>query len=247
MSALTWSHLRERALAGRPVSESAAPDAWAHELLQRAGGWARAERAGGQPARGTGTTPLPPPPETLPAVGALGQQLLETMLRGADSSSLSGYYADLAARGLRVPHRLLAAVLAHAAQEPNREPPEYLPEVLGERGHWLARLHPAWRPLGSLRDEASWTHGTPEQRRAFLRARRRQDPAHARALLAASLPHDPPGLQADFLQDLAGHAAPADEPLLAPLLASPDPRVRQRAAGLLVQLPGSALVERIWT
>ncbi|TDN39889.1 hypothetical protein A8B98_16560 [Hymenobacter sp. UV11] len=229
---------------GRPLSESA--DTSAHELLLSAGRLVHAEQAGWQPGRGTGTSPSAAPPETLPAVGALGQQLLETMLQGHFDYYLDDYYAQLAARGLRVPHRLLPAVLAHATRTTYREPAEYLLEVLGERGPWLARLQPAWRPLVAVHDEASWTHGPPAQRRRFLQTLRRKNPGQARALLAATLPQVSPGLQAELLQDLQGPVEPADEPWLTPCLASPDPRVRQRAANLLVRLPGSTLVERVW-
>lgn len=257
MSSPTWSHLRELALAGlRPAlalglpglgPASAARGTWAHELLHCAGRLGRAQRAEWQPARGPGASPFPPPPETRPAVGALGEQVLETMLQGSYDDYLSGYYAALAARGLRVPHRLLPAVLVNAAQHPNWLLEKYLPEMLGERGPWLARLQPAWRPVMAYCEEVTWTHGPPELRLRFLRTLRRRDPAQARALLAAALPQESPGLQAEFLQDLVEHVAPADEPLLTPCLASPDPRVRQTAARLLVVLPGSALVERVWS
>jgi hypothetical protein len=243
MSLPTWSHLRAAALAGTLHHPS--PRLSPHNLLLAAGTLERRERATWQAVPGTGTTPLPPPPETLPAVGPLGAHLLETMLAGTSPGHPPSYYRDLALSGLRVPHRLLAAVLEQAS-EAHLYSNDYLLEVLGERGRWLARLQPAWRPLITVREERTWTHGLPEQRRNFLLACRQQDPARGRALLAASLPHDPPWLQAHFLSALFWQLTAEDEPLLRTCLFSPSRDVRQAATGLLQRLPGHGLVEQLW-
>jgi hypothetical protein len=255
MSTPTWSQLRQQALAGLhagaapgwPLPAPPVDASCAHQLLLRVGKFVRAARTNWQPVRGTGTSPLPAPPETQPILGTSGEQLLQQMLQDAFSSFLEHYYSELAACGWRVPHQVLGAVLARASQQHEYQSlNEYLPEVLGERGRWLARLHPAWRPLVAFCDERTWTHGTPEERCRFLRVRRRRDPAQGRALLLASLPHDPPELQATLLGVLDEQLEPADEPLLRQGLLSPAQQVRQAAVYLLRQLPENGLVEQLW-
>ncbi|WP_303312799.1 DUF5691 domain-containing protein [Hymenobacter sp. BT730] len=164
------------------------------------------------------------------------------MLAGTYSSFLYSYYQDLALSGRRVPHRLLAAALEQQIQHPPAYPNPYLLAALGERGAWLARLQPAWRSLVTLPEERTWTHGSPQQRWRFLLVCREQDPARGRALLAASLPFDPPWLQADFLSALSWQLTADDTPLLRPWLHSPDRGVRQAAQGLLQQRPNKEVV-----
>jgi hypothetical protein len=236
-----------------PAFPTAAPTP-EQQLLLAAGTLALMRKAGQQPAHSSGLAPAPAPPELLPVVGPKGSAHLHQMLvNNLHLELLPDYLTRLAGRDLRVPPALLVPLLHHATRSSDTR--AALGPVLGERGHWLIRLHPDWARLadalasaetGPSAASATWETGTLPQRRAWLTERFVQAPNEARALLLAALPAEPAKVQEALLEILTQHLHPDAEPALEALLKARGQEVRRLAAELLVQLPGAALTERLW-
>lgn len=240
---------------GEPIPAFPAPaDTPEQQLLLAAGTLALMRKAGYRPAAAAGQPLAPAPPELLPAVGPKGTDHLHQMLvNSLHLELLPDYLTRLAGRDLLVPPALLVPLLRHATR--SVETRAALGPVLGARGHWLAHLNPEWQKLANKManpglpdtDAAIWETGTKAQRLAWLTRHFSQSPNEARALLLAALPSEPAKVQEALLDLLAQHLHPDAEPALEALLKARGQDVRRRAAELLVQLPGAALVERLWT
>ncbi|WP_344859163.1 DUF5691 domain-containing protein, partial [Planomonospora alba] len=204
----------------------------------------------------------PAPAEERPLVPRAAANRLARILAGEQSRLLPEWLAAAAARGHRVPPRLLPELLDHAARDRSIRP--FLGVLAGRRGRWLAALNPAW---GFLEQEATgdtavtgasgarvpaarperemWELGTAGDRRAHLAALRSADPAAARELLAATWEKETPDDRAAFLEVLADGLSGADEPFLEAALDDRRREVRHRAADLLTRLPDSRLARRM--
>ncbi|RSK33117.1 DUF5691 domain-containing protein [Hymenobacter metallilatus] len=187
-------------------------------------------------------------PETQDALGAGGAQLLQQLLEGQYPELLPEFLAALADNQRRVPHQLLVQLLEYARPRPALHPA--VAAVLGRRGAWLAAQNPAWQGLLAASEQATeqtaWETGTIGQRALYLENLRRREPAHARQLLAAGLPQEPAKHQAQLLETLQERLAADDAPLLTQYLAAKSKEVRQTVLPLLVRLPDSPLLARLW-
>jgi Family of unknown function (DUF5691) len=150
----------------------------------------------------------------------------------------------LHARGLRLPHAALLAMLG--AQE--RSLKTRIARVAGERGRWLAK---------SLGDY-SWLLQTPQssdvetlkrtfqegqlvEREAALREWRSIDAGAARECVSANFAQDKADVRVRLLAALEPGLSLADEPFLAGLLNDRAASVQTAARVLLLKLPESAL------
>ncbi|WP_375435427.1 DUF5691 domain-containing protein [uncultured Hymenobacter sp.] len=232
------------------AAEAASNEDREKQVLLAAGALALMRRAGHQPPAAAVAAPTPAPPDPLPPLGPLSAACLQRMV--VDElfvELLPNYLHRAAAAGRRVPDSLLAALLRYAARSPDTA--AVLGPVAGTRGRWLASLNPEWHGLLAppTSDDANlerWETGTLAERRAWLLARFGQNADAARALLLAALPTEPAKGQEMLLEILANHLHPDTEPVLETLLRARGQEVRRHAATLLVQLPGAALVERLW-
>ncbi|WP_157530736.1 DUF5691 domain-containing protein [Hymenobacter norwichensis] len=257
-----WPQLLRVALlgtrqSGEPVpavfdTAASSPEDREKQLLLAAGTLALMRRAGYQPPVAA-PTPAPAPPDPVPPLGPLGRACLLRMLEdGQHTEMLPEYLEQVAAAGRRVPDTILHLLLHHAAS--SSETAVVLASVAGTRGRWLVALNPAWHtllaaPSASDADTLGlepWETGTLPARRTWLRARFEQDADAARALLLAALPTEPAKAQEAFLEILADYLRPDTELALETLLRARGQEVRRQAAALLVRLPNSALVERLW-
>ncbi|MDO7845803.1 DUF5691 domain-containing protein [Hymenobacter sp. M29] len=239
---------------GEPIPAFPTPaDTLEQQLLLAAGTLALMRKAGYEPASAAGPALAPSPPELLPVVGPKGTSHLHQMLvNSLHLELLPDYLTRLAGRDLRVPPALLVPLLRHATR--STETRAALGPVLGARGHWLAALNPEWSKLGdnlpaptaSGTDLTTWETGPSAARLAWLNQHFDQMPEAARALLLAALPTEPAKMQEALLNILARHLHPDAEPTLEALLKARGQDVRRRAAELLVQIPGAALIERLW-
>ncbi|HYN95937.1 MAG TPA: DUF5691 domain-containing protein, partial [Pilimelia sp.] len=115
----------------------------------------------------------------------------------------------------------------------------------GARAGWLAAQRPEWAYLlaepgaDADADGSAWADGPPSRRIGHLTAARRRDPAAARELLAASWSAEPGEERGPLLSALRVGLGPADEDFLERALDDRRARVRDVAAGLLAELPGS--------
>ena len=221
------------------------------QLLLSAGTLALMHKAGYVPPPAT-IALAPAAPDSVPALGPLGTEVLHQMLvRSLYLDLLPDYLHGLATAGRRVPEGLLVPLLQHATKSVATRAD--LGAVLGTRGRWLAALNPEWTrlftttaPATDSADLGTWETGLLPERLTWLRQRFAQDADAARALLLAALPTEPAKVQEPLLQLLAEHLDPDAEPVLEALLKSRGQEVRRQAAALLVRLPGAALTERLW-
>ncbi|MDU0372816.1 DUF5691 domain-containing protein [Hymenobacter endophyticus] len=225
-----------------------APDHREKQALLTAGVLSTIRKAGYQPAVATASATAPAAPETQDALGVSGAQLLQQLLDGQYPELLPEFLVALAENQRRVPHQLLVMLLEHARTRSQLHRPAAA--VLGQRGAWLAAQNPAWQTFLAASEQATeetaWETGTIGQRTLCLETLRRREPTHARELLAAVLPQEPARHQAQLLDTLQEQLSAADAPLLTHYLAAKSKEVRQTVLPLLVRLPGSPLLERLW-
>ncbi len=208
-------------------------------LLRAAGIMALWRQAGRQLA--DDPQPLPPPcePDTTPDCGRLAHRHLALLLQGHDSELLPEWLEALGAAGRRAPEECLPALLDVGAKQTVLRP-ALLP-VLGRRGRWLARHHPAWGYAVETTDETVWQTGRFEERLALLRQLRATRPECGRELLVATWSEEQVRHRREFIQALAIGLNPADEPFLETVLDDRNGEVAHAAADLLARLPESRL------
>ncbi|MET4105913.1 DUF5691 domain-containing protein [Hymenobacter sp. UYP22] len=225
-----------------------APDHREKQTLLTAGVLSTIRKAGYQPPVAATLPTAPAAPETQDALGASGAQLLQQLLDGQYPELLPEFLGALADNQRRVPHQLLVMLLEHARTRSQLH--RLAAAVLGQRGAWLAAQNPAWQTLlaasEQATDETAWETGTIGQRTIYLENLRRREPAHARELLAAVLPQEPAKHQAQLLATLQEGLSADDAPLLTQYLAAKSKEVRQTVLPLLVRLPASPVLQRLW-
>jgi hypothetical protein len=201
--------------------------------------------------RQSGTKPLHQPdlnppaaePETLPYCTPRAAQVLKDIL-AEDSPQLLTSWLDhcVAAKQLAQPETL-PTILNRAAN--HKAIQKSVKQASGNRGQWLSQFNPAWQ-FGNEpnNEEELWNTGTPEQRRAALKNRRSQDPARTREWLTATWPRENANARVELLKQLDGAIQPEDEPWLTSLLNEKSQKVKDEAIRLLLQLPGSQIVNQ---
>ena len=253
-----FSQLLRMALLGTRQSGEALPllsgvissaDSPEQQLLLAAGALALVQKAGFQPPRATTAPPAPAPADTWQPLGPLGAECFRALLDDNRYAAFRpDYWQQMAQHRRLVPPALLVAALRSAAFR--QQPPESLLVLLGERGRWLAQQNPGWRSVlasqHSAEDVSIWETGTLPQRKRFMQQLHRTDPERARQLLVTALPAEPAATQAALLEELEPTLTAADAALLSPYLTARSKEVRQTVVPLLVRLPGSDLLERLW-
>lgn len=223
----------------------------AHEpaacALRTAAVLATCSLAGTQGEAWTASLPAAAADETLPV---LADTALLRLIPWAFSDGPARLHQTICLSLARAGQRLPASLLPQALELGRRSialRPLLVP-VLGERGLWLAAQRDDWRYAAGVGtaepDDARWTDGTIEQRRAYLAAERRSDPAAARERLAAALPELPAKERAELAAELATSLGADDEALLDRLRDDRSREVRQVALGLLLRLPQAAHPQR---
>jgi hypothetical protein len=184
-------------------------------------------------------------PDMLRPCPPRAQAVLTLLLRDLHPAGLEAEWLRLLHRyGGHLPAHMLPKLLDAATRQPALRP-ALLP-VLGERGHWLARVQAEWNWAADIDAEAApWDTGTPEQRVAALRDWRARDPQAALAALAAAWSSEPPDQRAALLAALAVGLGPDDEAFLEAALDDRRKEVRTTAQRLLARLPGSRLAQRM--
>lgn len=249
---MSWDELVAAALLGtdrRPVEAEAppgAPDQLGATLAERAAedrllvaaaAWTVARRAGAQAGAARAPEPAEPDPRPLCSEAAAGR--LELLL---EVRELVEEWLELAERaGVRPPPELVPALLDHGEGRPERH--AGVLAAAGPLAPWLAAREPRWA-YALPADDTAWRTGTPDERHALLRRRRREDPQAARELLASTWAEETWEDREAFLGELELHLSAADEPLLEAALGDRRKPVRDVAAELLARLPQSAFAAR---
>ncbi|MFV2173674.1 DUF5691 domain-containing protein [Actinomadura sp. LOL_016] len=236
------------ALPGEPGGDDAAG-----RLLDQAALLTVRRRAGFVPVRSGDLEPIAPAPvEHDPAVPDAAAARLARILAGEQIRVLPEWLDAAARRGLRVPPRLLPALLERGRSDRMLRPS--IARAAGRRGMWLALQNTDWAylvgagPVRSGDDPAgaeAWRSGTRHRRVAYLSELRGTDPAAARELLRETWEREPAPDRAAFLGTFAWGLSPADEEFLEAALDDRGKDVRQLAADLLARLPGAAYGERM--
>lgn len=246
--------------ARRPLDRSALPEPVAAALpahadpaavlLDAAAAYALARRAVVAP--GPAAPPLDLPAATRPEAPAGFVALLRrARALGPHRDELTREALRLAGeRGVTLPAGLLLELVAEI-DRPNA-PRRLLAGVLDERGWALLRLDSRWArrlegadTTGAARRPELWTEGTLAQRVAHLTAVRAAEPAAGRALLdGLDWRRETADARAQLLRALARGLSADDEPRLEAALDDRARGVREVAADLLADLPGSAFVRR---
>lgn len=270
-----WEELVTSALLGidrRPLRRmpGAGPVDGPAALLDAAALHTVRRRAALLPAAGA-PAPEPAPVDTRPPLPAAARHRLAQLL--ADRSTPSGggrrgtapdltelipqWLASAGARGFRAPAELLPALLDAARARTDLRP--HALAFAGPRGLWLAGLNPEWRfalrasPGGAHRPgpgdpdavRRMWEEGLFAERVALLGTVRAEDPAAARALLAATWSTERAEDRLMFLDSLRTGLSGDDEAFLEEALSDRSRNVRATAAELLSALPDSALARRM--
>jgi hypothetical protein len=232
---------------GQLIAQATADGEAAPNALRIAAVLATCGLAGSQGETWTAPLPAPAADETRPA---LTDTPLLRLIPWAFSDGPARLHQAICLALAQAGHRLPASLLPQALELGRRSlalRPLLVP-VLGERGLWLAAQREEWRYAAGVgateTDEARWTDGTIEQRRAFIADGRRSDPAAARERLAATLPELPAKERVELVSELATCLGSDDEPLLDSLRNDRSKEVRQVALGLLLRLPAAAHPQR---
>jgi len=218
------------------------------QVLLAAGTLTLMQKAGFQPPKATKEPPLPALADTGQPLGSLGTDSFRTLLASNHYAAFrTDYWQQLAKHQRLVPPALLVAALNTESFR------QYSPgnlALLGERGRWLAQQNPDWHavlaPQLPAENLGVWETGTLAQRKRFIGQLRQTDAALARQFLGAALPAEPAATQAALLGELAPTVEAADAALLTSYLSSKSKEVRQTVVPLLVRLPQSELLERLW-
>jgi hypothetical protein len=252
-----FSQLLRIALLGTRQSGEAVPllpglaiptDTPEQQLLLVAGTLALLQKAGFQPLKATKEPPSPALADTWQPLGPLGATSFRTLLATNHYAAFrTDYWLQMAQHQRLVPPELLVEALNNESFR--RHSPGNL-ALLGERGRWLAQQNPDWHfvlaPQYPVEDLGAWETGTLPQRKRFIGQLHKTDAEQARQLLAAALPAEPAATQAALLGELAPTVMAADATLLTFYLVSKSKEVRQTVVPLLVRLPHSELLERLW-
>jgi hypothetical protein len=202
-------------------------------------------RAARRPDRAeTARLPDPAPPDDAPEASGQAAHLLDLLLTqppvGLElRNQLVTDWLQLAEEsGLRVPHRLIPALLALADTKPGVA--EHLHPAIGLRGGWLLHLT---RPADSKPPPGNgteWAELGSADATVELERLRRSDPAAARDLLRTRWDTLSARERAVHLGTFAVGLQPDDEDLLERALDDKAKSVREVAASLLDRLPSSA-------
>ncbi len=171
-------------------------------------------------------------------------RLFERIVRGHHRPALEEFLHHLQRSGHSLPPEQLPTLFDAALQDP--ELWRRLEPAIGDRGRWLLRINPNWRPLDDEYDLSEWETGSRQARIALLEKVRRRDPAQGVALLEKTWADEPNELRLAFLDILARHLSASDEPFLETCLDDKRQEVRRRAADLLSLIPDSGLLQRHW-
>ncbi len=219
--------------------------------LLRAAALAACARRAGLLAADAGALPAPSPasPERAAALVPPAARIVEGALAGSEPEGTREYLELVAEAGWRVPELLIAELLSLGRRNVEVRAP--IVEVLGERGRWLAGLHPDGRWVAGT-DLADWPTASALERRTLLQELRQRDPAAAITLLRGSA--DGPAFAAfdaasaaqrlAFCEALRVGLGPWDVDLLEHALDDRRPDVRQAAIEIALLLPGAGLQAR---
>src|SRR5215469_14696109 len=208
----------------------------------------------GAGATGAASTMDPCEPDILPRCPATSTSYLRRILGGEYLFLLPEFLRALQAAERRLPEELLPDVrdsvkpgFARSNQQrSDQQMRTAVNTVIGRRGQWLAALNPEWSFIAAAIAPADWETSNRASRAELLRQLRPENPGQARALVQSTWSTDAPEDRIAFIGELEQGLSQQDEAFLESALDDRRKEVRQRAAELLMRMPESALVQRVW-
>lgn len=195
-------------------------------------------------------------PDILPRCPPTSTSYLRRILGGEYLFLLPEFLRALQVAGRRLPEELLPDVLDSLKQgfarsnqqRPDQEMRIALNAVIGRRGHWLAALNPEWSFFGAAIAPADWETSNRASRTELLRQLRQQkdNPEQALSLVQSTWSTDAPEDRIAFIGEFEQGLSQQDEAFLEAALDDRRKEVRQKAAEMLMRMPESALVHRVW-
>ena len=213
------------------------------QLLLAAGMLAVYHEAGRQTVQRA--LPLAAAQDTAPRMPPPVQNILDECLRGDWEAWWPSAAQRLARHGYVIAPSRLVGVLNQARPQ---QQAAWRP-LLGNRGLWLARQNPDWSwalAAAASGDVATqWLEGGLSERVAALRGQRGEHAATAREWLQSVWKGEKAEARQALLEAMAVQLGMEDEALLEQCLGDRSQAVARTAAGLLAQLPESALALRL--
>lgn len=172
--------------------------------------------------------------ETLNPCSHATTQHLRLLIGQNNPELMSELLKLMAEHQQHIPFELLPALFEFAQQHKTLQ--ACLTSTVGERGRWLSRLNPDWKPLFSQDDdiERRWREDSPGLRRQTLKALRASDPDRARAMLSEGWSQETAKDRQMFLPALRINPQSADLEFLQSCLNDRSQAVRQEATRQLV-------------
>ncbi len=141
--------------------------------------------------------------------------------------------------------------------------PEYLPDILDKcknngtlwqilqkslttSDYILIAKHPNWQYYLEPTEDVVWEYGTKKQRTTILKHLRRNTPDKAIPLIQSTWSKDSPSQKTTFIKTLSINLSQKDEDFLEFCLKASRKEIRQAAAHLLIKIPNSNLIERLF-
>lgn len=201
-------------------------------------------KAGFVPQPFVGERPAVAPEEHLKEIPEKAVALLASVMRDKIRSELMPEFLEVIKNArFRVPTAFVPKLLDLAVKEERWK--EMVLSIVGERGVWLAGIHPIWKSLFDKPQPTDWEDGSPQERVAFLKQLRKTDPRHAPVLIASTWKTDSLDDRLAFVETLREHIAPSDELFLETLLDDKSKEMRRLGTSLLAAIPSAQLVKRM--
>jgi hypothetical protein len=199
---------------------------------------------------GDAGSPLEPcEPDTLPRCPATSTSYLRRILGGEYLFLLPEFLRAMQVAGRLLPEELLPDVLDSLKQgfaKSDQQMRIAVNAVIGRRGRWLAHMNPEWSFIAAAIAPADWETSNRASRAELLRRLRHQNPEQARALVQSTWGTDAPEDRIAFIGEFEQGLSLEDEAFLEAALDDRRKEVRQQSAEMLMRMPESALVQRVW-
>ncbi len=212
-------------------------------LLSIAGTISLYQKAGKRPVKNKQPQLKPCEQNDLPCCSQLAGQHLSIMLAGEYADLLPEWLNVANNLKIRIPFKYLPELLTLGKKK--QELRNLILPILGKRGLWLAAQNPEWNYVVDENNEKTWETGSLEAKQLLLHKLRLEDPKQALELLEKSWKKANAQEKATLLPVLETGLSINDQRFLEFVLGDRRKQVRDIAAQLLLELPGSDLVKRM--
>ncbi|MEM6344137.1 MAG: DUF5691 domain-containing protein [Bacteroidota bacterium] len=238
---ISWDTLKSSATAG--LNRIALPQNQSGEYLLAQLAWHSLKYKAGQQLQAPDSASTPAPDDHLIGLNRKSATALAKLIGQSNEDGIFELLALCQVHHRRISASLLPLFFDWAMRASISS--EQVLSLVGERGKWLAGLHPDWQALLPLADSA-WLEGNLNEQCIWLSQKRKTAPAEARDLLLSRLAQQANAkAQAQLISCLHIGLSQADETVLQEAYHHKRKEVRQNAALLLARLPNSEFVQNL--